>query len=174
MPRKSKTNRTDDNEQEDRGQRSRKEDRGDRDEFENAMFADELQSPLYIAPDRWPDGMTLRWVRLDAGNAPDTKNWGKMTRVGWRPVPRAMYEDLFPTIDMPGVGDTSGGHIIFGGLCLCQRPTQQVLRDKARQERETMLQGESIKTYVEGGNPNFPRQVMTDNTTRGKQMQFKE
>lgn len=173
-PAGSKNKRRDDQEQEDRGQRSGKDDTETRDTFENEMFADSAQSPLYIAPERWPDGMALRWVRLEAGNAPDTKNWSKMTRVGWTPVKRDDYDDLFPSVDMPGVGDTSHGVIIYGGLCLCQRPMQYVLRDKKRQENETLLQGQAIQSYVEGGNPNAPRAVWTDNTTRGKQMHFKE
>lgn len=176
MSRKSatKTNRADDRDVEDRGQRSNDK-RDKRETFENDMFADAAESPLYIPPERWPDGMALRWVRLEAGNAPDGKNWTKMTHRGWRPVKRERYDDLFPKIDMPGAGDNSDGFVIYGGLCLCERPMAQVLKDKARQERETMLQGESIKQYMEGGqNPNFPRQIMQDTTTRGKQMAFKE
>lgn len=174
MPRKPKTQRQDDMGPEDRGQRRLKDEREDREIFENEMFADAAQSPLYIAPERWPDGMALRWVRLEAGNAPDTKNWSKMTRVGWTPVKREEYEDLFPSVDMPGLGDTSHGVIIYGGLCLCQRSMRLVERDKRRQEHETLLQGQSIQSYVEGGNPNAPRAVWSDNTTRGKQMAFKE
>lgn len=128
-----------------------------RETFEQPMFADATESPLHIPRADWPPAMALRWIRVEAGNAPDNANWSKMTRVGWSPVPRKMYENRFPVVPMPGVGDTSDGFILFGGLCLCQRPIELVLRDKARQEKETQEAGRTIETYVEGGNSNFPR-----------------
>lgn len=128
-----------------------------REAFEKPVFADSMESPLHIPRDEWPDNMALRWIRIEAGNAPDNANWSKMTRVGWTPVPRKMYEKRFPVVPMPGVGDNSDGFILFGGLCLCMRPLEMVLRDKANQERATAEAGRTIETYVEGGNANFPR-----------------
>lgn len=124
---------------------------------ESESMADEQISPLHIPRDRWPEGKVLRWVRIEAANAIDNKNWASMTRVGWTPVDRAQYADLFPMITMPGQGDTSDGKVIFGGLVLCERDERLVARDKARQERATIEANEGIKEYVEQGPSQFPR-----------------
>lgn len=147
-----------------------------REPFEQPMFADSSESPLHIPKNEWPEGMALRWIRVEAGNAPDNANWSKMTRVGWSPVPRKAYEKRFPTVPMPGVGDNSDGFILFGGLCLCQRPIELVERDRVRQERATQEAGRTIESYVEGGNSNFPRfnQSQEPKFERGRPAQFKE
>lgn len=124
---------------------------------EREILSDDNESPLYIPRSRWPDGMVLRWVRTESAGAADNKNWAQMTRVGWSPVPREMFADLFPLVEMPGQGDISGGAIIFGGLCLCQRRADLVQRDRKRQEQETIAQNNSINTFVEQGTANFPR-----------------
>lgn len=130
----------------------------DRETFEQPMFADAAESPLYIPQDEWPEGMALRWVRIEAGNAPDNTNWAKMARIGWSPVPRKLFAKRFPATPMPGVAAAESDEVvIFGGLCLCQRPLHLVKRDKQRQEKATQEAGRTVETYVEGGNSNFPR-----------------
>lgn len=154
MGRPRKTDRIDDVQDQQVDSRDRE---PERDDFENEMFSDTLASPLYIPPDRWPQDQTLRWIRIEAGNAADNANWSKMTRLGWTPVKRSVYADLFPTVPMPGQGDVTEGSIVFGGLCLCQRPTRLVMRDKAAQEKATREAGRTIESYVEGGTANAPR-----------------
>lgn len=174
---KTRAERRDEYDPDDRGQRARQEDTDERVAFENSPFTDAAESPLYIPKDEWPEGKALRWIRVEANGAPDNTNWSKMTRVGWSPVPRKMYDKRFPVVPMPGVGDNSDGAIIFGGLCLCQRDIRLVKRDAERQQEETRLQGQSIETYVEGGNPNFPRRVMEDSgmtRERVRPVAFKE
>ncbi len=157
MGRPKKTDRTDDFEAENEARESAAA-RDERETFENAMFADAAESPLYIPQAEWPEGMALRWIRIEAGNAPDNTNWAKMSRIGWSPVPRAMFARRFPATPLPGMGETASDQVIvFGGLCLCQRPEHLVLRDKARQEQVTQEAGRTVETYVEGGNSNFPR-----------------
>lgn len=124
---------------------------------ESESLADEVRSPLHIPMDRWPEGKVLRWVRIEANQAVDNKNWAQMTAVGWTPVDRSVFPDLFPMVPMPGQGDVSDGKIIFGGLCLCMRDKRLVLRDKKRQEQETIAQNDSINSYVEEAPGNFPR-----------------
>lgn len=149
--------------------------------FEQPMFTDSAESPLYIPRDEWPEGLAFRWVRIEAGNAPDNTNWQKMTRVGWSPVARGKYKSLdrrFPVVPMPTGGD--GGNesfIIFGGLCLCERDIRLVIQDKKRQEKATQDAGRVVETYVEGGNSNFPRfnQSQAPQFERGvRPVQFKD
>ncbi len=136
----------------------RDDDRDDHEAFEQSTFADAAESPLHIPPEEWPEGMTLRWIRIEAGNAADNTNWAKMSRIGWSPVPRKMFAKRFPSTPMPGADQsTTDQVIIFGGLCLCQRPRRLVERDRKRIEQDTADAGRTIETYVEGGNPNFPR-----------------
>lgn len=159
MGRNKRTERVEVDEEEDRDNRAaRGSDREERDDFEQPMFADAAESPLFVPRDEWPEGHALRWIRVEAGNAPDNTNWAKMSRIGWTPVPRSMYESRFPATPMPGMDQTATDqHIIFGGLCLCQRRLDLVERDRRAQERQTQEQGRTVESYVEGGNSNFPR-----------------
>lgn len=147
-----------------------------RENFEQPMFADSAESPLHIPRDEWPQDMALRWIRIEAGNAPDNTNWAKMARIGWSPVPRSMFGKRFPSTPMPGMDATATDQVIvFGGLCLCQRPIHLVERDKKRQEQATAEAGRTIETYVEGGNSMVPRfnQSGPVQVERGR-AQFKE
>lgn len=130
------------------------------DTFEQPMFADSAESPLHIPREEWPEGLAFRWIRIEAGNAPDNTNWQKMTRIGWSPVARGKYKQLdrrFPHVELPGISNQSDAFIIFGGLCLCERDIRAVLADKKRQEQATREAGRTVETYVEGGNSNVPR-----------------
>lgn len=140
---------------------------------ESESLDDDIHSPLYIPRSKWPEGKILRWVRIEAGNAVDNKNWSMMTRIGWTPVDRSVFPDIFPMVAMPGQGDVSDGKIIFGGLCLCARDVRLVERDKQRQQQDTASANESIKTYVEQGPSAFPR---FDNSgpVQYEKVQFKE
>ena len=138
------------------------------------LLGDEMESPLYIPREEWPDGKTYRWVRIEAGNAADNKNWSQMTRVGWTPVDRTRHLDRFPLINMPGQGDITDGKILFGGLCLCERDTRLVERDRSRQQQETVAQNESINTYVEAGTGNFPRFNQSSSVQYDRAPAFKE
>lgn len=132
----------------------------DRKMFDEPVWADAVESPLHIPRNLWPVGQSLRWVRIEAGNAPDNTNWSKMTRIGWKPVLRGDnpgIDALFPQVAMPGVGDTTGTAIVFGGLCLCMRDERLVARDRKRIEEETKSALRTVETYVEGGNSMFPR-----------------
>ena len=133
----------------------------DRQAFEEPVFVDSIESPLHIPPELWPEGYRLRWVRIEAGNAPDNTNWSKMTRIGWIPVKRGDspgIDSRFPQVAMPGQnGDGTGQAIVFGGLCLCMRDARLVERDKKRVELETKNAMRTVETYVEGGNSMFPR-----------------
>lgn len=158
MPRgKSKTARVDDDfDYEQAGEPDRGEDRED----EREMFTDAVESPLYIPREDWPKDMAVRWVSIEAGGAPDSRNWSVKTSAGWTPVLREHNPKIdarFPVIPMPGREESCGGTIVYGGLCLCQRPMRDVLRDKKRQERATQDAGRTVETYVEGGNSNIPR-----------------
>lgn len=172
MPRKS-TRRT--NDRDSRATETRESE--DRFADEHELMADQPESPLYVDPKDIPHGKTYRWVRIEAQGAADNKNWAQMTRAGWSPVPRSRHEDRFPVTPMPGMGDTSDGTIIFGGLCLCERDTRLVMRDKKRQEQETLAANESIQGYVEGGNaaiPRFNQSGPVQYDTGGRQAQFKD
>lgn len=132
----------------------------DRKAFEEPVFADAIESPLHIPPHLWPEGKRLRWVRIEAGNAPDNTNWSKMTRIGWQPLLRGEnpeIDGLFPQVAMPGLNATEGTAIVFGGLCLCMRDARLVERDKKRIDAETKNALRTIETYTEGGNSMFPR-----------------
>lgn len=133
---------------------------GERNDFENEMFVDAIESPFHIPRDEWPDGLAFRWLSYEVTGAPDNRNWSIKTSAGWQPVRRGKYPKIdrrFPSIDMPGRGDTTGGVITFGSLCLAERDIRLSIRDKKRQEHDTANQGRTIETYVEGGNANFPR-----------------
>lgn len=173
MARPRKNARQDDYEDDDRGRASRHAD--DRHQDERDEDADAPTSPLHIPRNRWPDGMTLRWIRIEANNAIDSKNWATMNRIGWQAVPRELYADLFPISPIPGMQDTSGGSIIFGGLVLCQRPTRQVLKDRARQEAATRAANETVQPFVEGGNTRFQQsRIISEVTSSRGTPQFKE
>ena len=142
---------------------------------ERDLDADAQISPLHIPKERWPQGQTLRWVRVETQGAIDNKNWSQMTQRGWKPVARGPYEDLFPALPIPGMQDSSGGAVIYGGLVLCARDTRLVERDRLRQERETQAANEAVQPFVEGGNMNFRQTGIVShvNTSRGTP-QFKE
>lgn len=130
----------------------------ERDQYENPMFADAAESPLHIPESEWREGYAWRWIRVEAANMADNTNWAKMSRIGWSPVPRDLVAARFPSTPMPGTTATSTEQVvIFGGLCLCERPSHLVERDKKRQEQATQDAGRTIESYVEGGNANFPR-----------------
>lgn len=134
--------------------------RDDDRELDNPMFNDAVESPLYIPKEDWPDGMALRWVSIEAGGAPDSRNWSMKSSAHWVPVARGKYpklDDRFPSIAMPGQDHTTGGNIVFGGLCLCQRDIRYNIRDRKKQEAATIDAGRTIDSYVEGGNSTIPR-----------------
>lgn len=118
---------------------------------------DAVRSGLYIDPAVWPRGYTYRWIRVGVNGAVDNKNWSVKTRAGWKPVPRDRHPDLFPSLPMPGSNTTTQDVIMYGDLCLCERPTKDVLRDKQRQADETVAANDCVKDYVDGGSPNVPR-----------------
>ncbi len=124
---------------------------------ERDNFADANEAATHIPPEEWPEGMTYRWVRVEATGAYDKKNWAQMTRVGWRAVPRTRHEDRYPFVELPGMPDSAAGVIEYGGLILCERPTRLVDADRKRQQQKTIEAQQSIASYVEGGNSMIPR-----------------
>ena len=125
------------------------------------MFTDAQESALYIPPSAIPDGKALRWIRVEAANAPDNVNWAKMIRGGWTAVMRGKYKNIdarFPSVPIPGSqGSTDGGTILFGGLCLCERDIRLQKRDAERQRQETRDSLRTVETYVEGSTAATPR-----------------
>lgn len=151
----------------------------DRQPFEQTMFADASESPLYIPQDHWPEGHALRWIRIEAANAPDNANWSTKTRMGWTPVVRGKFPKLderFPSVPMPGMEQSQNQAIIFGGLCLCMRDMRLEKRDKLRQQKETQEAQKTIETYVEGGTSAVPRfnESGPVKFEHGRPVQFKE
>lgn len=151
----------DEDDRDDREPRAARRDREpERKAFEEPVFADSVDSILHIPEHLVPEGMRFRWVRVEAGNAPDNLNWSKMARKGWKPVMRENFpelDEMFPGAAIPGAADASGGAIIMGGLCLCMRDARLVERDRKKQEQETRDALRTVETYVEGGNSMFPR-----------------
>ncbi len=132
----------------------------DRDDFENQMFTENVESPFHVPNTEWGDGMIMRWISIEVTGSPDNKNWSLKTAAKWTPVPRGKYRKIdarFPTVPMPGMGDNYAGLIVYGGLCLCERDIRLSLHDKKRQEKDTRDAARTVETYIEGGNPNFPR-----------------
>lgn len=148
-------------------------------EDDNPMFADAAESGLFIPQSEWPDGLALRWISIEVTGAPDNKNWSVKTSSGkWTPVARGKYPQIdkrFPFTPMPGGAQESGGAIVFGGLCLCERDIRYNIRDRKQQHKATQDAGKTIETYVEGQNANFPRFNQSGPTEfqRGR-AQFKE
>lgn len=158
MGRPRKNERIDDIE-DDRDDRDKDRDQ-DREMFEQQMFSDGKESALYIPREDWPEGFALRWIRVEAANAPDHTNWSAKTRMGWSPVLRGKYPRLdarFPSVPMPGMEAQQNQAIIFGGLCLCLRDMRLEKRDKLLQQKETAEAQKTIETYVEGGSAAVPR-----------------
>jgi hypothetical protein len=124
--------------------------------------------------------MTLRWVAFEVEGAVNNMNWSKRIRDGWVPCKRADYGDLFPSLPIPGHSAANDESIIFGGLCLCQRQTRDVIRDRKYIESETAAQMSSFKDYVEERGVGTARVLQNDTdvtlggVNRDKSAEFKE
>lgn len=141
------------------------------------VAADYQRSALYVPRERWPQGMTLRWVAFEVEGAVNNMNWSKRIRDGWVPCRRSDYGDLFPSLPIPGHASNGDDSIIFGGLCLCQRPSRDVARDRKFIEAETEAQMSSFKDYVEERGHGTARVLenRTDHTlAKVKSAEFKE
>lgn len=160
MGRPRKTDRYDEDIEDVRADTDRDDREPQRADFDNEMFADKVESPLNIPESLWPDGMALRWIAITVDAAPHNVNWSAKTAAGWTPVERGKYPKIdarFPTVPMPGQTATVGGAIVFGGLCLCMRDIRYNIRDRKKQQRDTIEAGKTIESYVEGGNSSVPR-----------------
>lgn len=142
-----------------RNDRKAREDREMREEFEQEGIVDDIESPTHIPREEWPEGMALRWVAIEVANAVANANWSKRTASGWVPYLRGTCPKIdkrYPSIPMPGM-EANTTSIVFGGLCLCQRPMRLEKRDTARQQKETEQAMQTVESYVEGGTSAVPR-----------------
>ncbi len=99
-------------------------------------------------------GFVQRWKRIELGGTPDTRNWQRALREGWRPRPVQSIPDEWKSL----IGDVAGlkGVISAEGLVLCEMPVRAAGQREANYRKRTARQMQAVhedllKTKSQGG-----------------------
>lgn len=85
-------------------------------------------------------GMTQRWKRHQLGGQPDTRNWQRALREGWKPRPADSVDGEFSSLK------TDAGVISVEGLVLCEMPKKQAGQRAAHYARHTTRQMTGVES----------------------------
>lgn len=121
-------------------------------ERENADVDWIRPSALDAPPPR--SGYVQRWKRIELDGTPDTRNWQRALREGWKPRPA----DSLPSSFDAFVGDVAGlkGVVSAEGLVLCEMPERAAGQRRQHYRQRTARQMQAVnedllKTQTPGG-----------------------
>lgn len=114
---------------------------------------DGTQSAFAINPDRIPDDVEYRWVRVMIGEKEDNDNYDKALIDGWLEVPASRHPEL--VLNRLGRDKvTDDAPILRKGHVLMDIPKQYAADKRARQRQENVARVQSIEhTLLEGTAP---------------------
>lgn len=122
--------------------------------------------PANTLPDPNPrDGYSFRWVRAEMVNNADDRNFSAKRREGWEPVRAEDHPELMLEVDPERNRFAARGNVEFGGLILCQMPTEMVEQRKRYYDKIAQQQ-------VEGVNNNFLGERDGRSNMRTQELEF--
>lgn len=114
-----------------------------------------------------PEGMSYEWKRMAMFQAEDTEHQIMTEMNGWTAVPAERHPELL------GRRAVAGGHIVLGGLMLCERPQEitdysrdmdqfQAAHVMASQMQRIHSQAKSVSRKLDGVKRGRPEAIPDD------------
>ncbi|KEZ78315.1 hypothetical protein [Salinisphaera hydrothermalis] len=111
-------------------------------------------------------GMVQRWKRHELGGAPDTRNWQRALREGWRPRAADTVDEAFSSMKTTVEGK---GVISAEGLILCEMPAKAAGKRTEHYRSQTARQMQGVEADLHRTqSPGGPR-ISKDHRSRTDQ-----